>query len=993
MVINRKFIQNEITGKKSPSFLKTLRIVGGVLFVICCIYIYYFQIWFGSNPFKGIEFEDVVDAVRLENGEVIVALNSGDTLIKLSEEEEIIWIANGEDYGFSGISKITVGGDDRIYLYEVEYENGIRIANEKIVSMTQNGTEPKEIYSSEAPKGTMRQSVVGFTPTNDGILFMLTEKDGIGLYDSNTGKVKLYRMKDSDQNVIYTAINQENGDLFYDTYSGYSYKYVDGKNDELIFSADMEDASVPQNICFKDGNLYIADVGRRFIIKKDVETGSKTILKSEENYDDREMDAVVNIDAGGLCSVSEYSVTLWNETEGKVLYDAPYSMHLKLRGILFNLAFIIALLVLTFEIARFLNYIFTQKSDNLRVIVGIILGVVGLGTLFLGSLFPNFQEQFMDELYRKEELAASVAITKVPTDAVTNITKVSDFMGADYQRIRESARDVFMTEEAVDLYCEIYNFNEKGEVVIVYTLEDIYSCYPTGETVEDYKEIIEDGEIKHIHSSTSQGDFIYILKPMKDASGKVVGIVEVGSDMTSINQRNKDLLLKLFINVVAMTVVVIMVVLEMISYLNGQRKYRKHLSKGGDPKEIPSEIYRVVVFMVFFFTNLTAAIMPIYAVKISKDISFANLSPELLAAIPISAEVFSGAVFSAIGGSIIRKLGVKRSVTFSSLLFSGSLLLRAIPNIWVLSLSSILLGMGWGIELLLVNVFIASLPEEEKDKGYALENIASLTGCNSAVVLGGFIIQWVNYKILFLITGFISFALFFISNRYLTNLDYIEEEQDEASGKKLNPVTFIFKPKVIIYFVFMLTPLLICGYFLYYMYPILGDKWGISETHIGYSYIITGLLSVILGSKLTEVFSKKNMKGLGLFISAVLYAEAFLNIALNQSVSSLIVALMLIGIADSFGIPLLSAYFTDLKEVEDYGYDRSMGIYSLFENGAQSIGSFVFGAILVAGIKKGFMILLLVLVACSFIFLVTSRILTGKDSIDKKVVDNEKETK
>lgn len=74
------------------------------------------------------------------------------------------------------------------------------------------------------------------------------------------------------------------------------------------------------------------------------------------------------------------------------------------------------------------------------------------------------------------------------------------------------------------------------------------------------------------------------------------------------------------------------------------------------------EIFRFIVFLVFFFTNLTCAILPIYAMKISEKMSVQGLSPAMLAAVPISAEVLSGAIFSALGGKVIHKLGAKRSV-------------------------------------------------------------------------------------------------------------------------------------------------------------------------------------------------------------------------------------------------------------------------------------------------------------------------------------------
>ena len=85
----------------------------------------------------------------------------------------------------------------------------------------------------------------------------------------------------------------------------------------------------------------------------------------------------------------------------------------------------------------------------------------------------------------------------------------------------------------------------------------------------------------------------------------------------------------------------------------------------------------------------------------------------------------------------------------------------------------------------------------------------------------------------------------------------------------------------------------------------------------------------------------------------------------------LLVALIILGIADSFGIPLLTNYYTDIKAVEHYGYDRALSVYSLFENGAQSLGSFVFGIVLTVGVAKGLRTMIMVMGVLAVCFLVS----------------------
>lgn len=163
------------------------------------------------------------------------------------------------------------------------------------------------------------------------------------------------------------------------------------------------------------------------------------------------------------------------------------------------------------------------------------------------------------------------------------------------------------------------------------------------------------------------------------------------------------------------------------------------------------------------------------------------------------------------------------------------------------------------------------------------------------------------------------------------------------------------------------------------MFPIVGSEWGLSETYIGYTYLLNGIFVLILGTPLTEFFSNRGWKHLGLAAAAFIYAAAFLEVAMLQNIPSLLIALALIGVADSFGIPLLTSYFTDLKDVERFGYDRGLGVYSLFENGAQSLGSFVFGYVLVLGVGRGLIFVLILVSVLSAAFLISTTFAAHRD--------------
>lgn len=66
---------------------------------------------------------------------------------------------------------------------------------------------------------------------------------------------------------------------------------------------------------------------------------------------------------------------------------------------------------------------------------------------------------------------------------------------------------------------------------------------------------------------------------------------------------------------------------------------------------------------------------------------------------------------------------------------------------------------------------------------------------------------------------------------------------------------------------------------------------GLSETYIGYTYLLNGIFVLILGTPLTEFFSNRGWKHLGLAVAAFIYAAAFLEVTMLQNIPSLLIAL------------------------------------------------------------------------------------------------------
>ncbi len=964
---------------QSDDKAKRLRILLGVIaaavFMGSGFFAFLNRKWLKQNPVKPWELSAVSDVATDEAGYTYVVMASSTTLIKITPDYKLEKLITADEAGVSGFAHIACGGDGRVYIHDSVIERGVRISYEQIVSLNSDFKDLKVIAEVDVPEGSARQSVIGMSPVKGGIRYFVKDASGIDVFDENgqlKNKLSLAKAYDT---VLYAVMDPDTEDVYYVTFTGQVRKYVDEENDEILYDSDDVEGSIPQGCSIYNGILFVADIGLRDVVR---------IHLANENYDrvhtegEDKLDRLICVRVsacGNLSLVSSYSLYAANGNGFTEYYELPLAAGLRNKIVFVWICAFACGFCFLIIISFFVYFLVKRASVYTRISLMIFAGVAGIAFLLVGTLFPEFKKQLMDQIYDKEIVAAAAVSDRIPADALLALNKPSAFMNEDYEAVKDAVNGVITADsDTMDaLYCVAYRVID-GVVTLTYTMEDICVVYPYDWDYEgsEVQDVIENESVLTFNDSTASGSFVFVYYPITADDGTVIGMLEVGTDMQSVNEKNRKIMMTLLLNLLAMTVIAIMMTIELMHYVRGRNEYlsKRAVAPTGEKVHLTPGIFRFITFLIFFFTNLTSVIMPIFARRLAISHGVSAFSPETVAAVTVSAEVFAGAIFSALGGKIIEKLGAKRSILVSGILFTVGLALRIFPSIIMLVLGSMVLGAGWGVLLIMVNVQIAELPDEEKDRGYAYYSVSSVSGINCAVVLGGFLVQWVSYRTLFAITAVTSILLYFVCRKYLAdNMPEQTEETSEAEEKtSLSLTGFLFKPRVISFFLLLLVPLLICGYFLNYMFPILGDDMGLSETYIGYALMLNGICALAFGTPLTEMFGRRNLRAFGLLVCAALYADAFLLVAFRHNILSLLLALLLIGLADSFGIPLFTAYFTELDEVEKFGYEKGFGVYSLFENAAQALGPLVLSCIYGIGIKNGMLVLSIALITLAVLF-------------------------
>jgi MFS family permease len=416
----------------------------------------------------------------------------------------------------------------------------------------------------------------------------------------------------------------------------------------------------------------------------------------------------------------------------------------------------------------------------------------------------------------------------------------------------------------------------------------------------------------------------------------------------------------------------IIIIMELLVFIDGRRKMIGPAA--AEPSYVPVDMMRSATFLVYFIANISTGFLPLYARSMIAADSRTFLFPiEFLIAAPISADVLLGAVGSLLGDWIVGKLGFRRAAITGSAVITAGICLEAVSyDIFMLTAGFAVCGFGCGLILFLVHLRIAG--EElgtEKDRGFAGVTVAMTSGINGGVVFGAFLINWLPQRAVLAVSAAVSLALLAFSARYMTKREISSLKEDAENGE-IGLLRFISSPRAFLYLLGLWGPTIASGYFIIYLFPIVGFDLGIPESNIGYAFLLNSLIVVFFSSSLTRVASAKFGKPVSLALWTLLYAGSFAAFAFFRDIPALLFALVLMGFADSFGQSLSTSYYTELPEVVQYGYGKAIGISNVVDNIFQTVGPFVFSYALHVGLSRGLLQIAGGLAALSMVFLLGS---------------------
>lgn len=863
-------------------------------------------------------------------------------------------------------SLVAEGADGSIYVADTRYAGqGTRISQERIFRYDADGENGTCIYlidyeaiEQEAP--LQYGNILSLREENGALVFTRKTDNGLAVCQLDLASGRLQSAGYDLPGQYISDADAEPGTLrpIFTNRLGQVCTVTDGATEVLL-----DEGRTSWMLCAEEGRIYYSDIAANAVLCYDLETGREEIVLEAP-------DILYGVQtAGGRLYTTDYmGYYMLEDGEASYVDALTYSQPL-LRCALWAALFLGGLLAVTVAYLLLAPALHRPKSElfqRMAIVLGVSLCMGCLvGYITITQMVSNQKATVMEQL----NLFCDILVENTDTEALANIDSLADYKGEDFNQVKEplDALTRMGYENGMYYYYAIYSTD--GE--IIYTIMDFeetlparYPVYAYGE--EGYTEVLAEGEsVEFGGDVSSYGSWAFVLKPIRDAAGTPIAIMEVGTNLDDLDSQIQELVKEVALTILSMAVVLLMIIVEIIFYAEHRERKRKNLALPGLAAQFP---LRLLIFLAYLVDCMQDAFVSILANQLYTPIL--GIPQSVGAALPLSAQVFAAAVMAFLGGGLSRKAGVKKTLVGGFLLeITGCLLCGAGGTYFSLLGGKAVIGMGLGLIIVSLNA-IAARGEDEAESAKAFTDISAgtLAGVTAGAGVGSIILSFGHYSMVYFAGAailLIGLALSF------SGRDYKEVAVAKAK-EEVGFFRFLFNRQVITFLLLMLLPFLMGLSFREYFFPIYAAELGMSETMIGRLYLICGLLVIYAGPQLTgKLIARLGGKWTVTLASALIIAAPLLYVAI-PTLATTIVGVLLLSVAISFGYAAQSTYYSELPSVEHYGGGRAMGIYSLFENIGQTIGPMIYGLAMMLGYRSGLgliggamLALLLLFLACN----------------------------
>ena len=904
------------------------------------------------------------------NGEVYI-VDSGKERILVAKNGTLMRIVSGAEPSgdtFYYTDNIAVDDEGSIYVQETGWSiDGFAIDYESILKYDANGKNLGVYYFVEyADVFCDKHRLFGLEERSGFLYFVRADEGGFTLnrIDTQTQELEeLYTQELADAITLVQdfVINTEDHTVFAIGKRGDIYRAGETEGLVCVYSLS-EDAqnnfdAAGKTVMYRgamdaQGSLLVTEIASGQILRFSAANGYQLERLYSGSLIWNAAHRTAQDGAQRLSYISEGSVFLHNMTDGTV---EQYSTLQKsgaylLREGVYDVCLVLCVLAGLFAIVRMvalllsLTYTSTQKIGAL-----VIASVVIVASLLVYGLIGQFQSAYRSELMTKLTMTAHIIGNNMADADLDELENPQNFMNEAYRELWNAMGTVLDNQYSYgsDFYCNVWRHNGTEGYAIAYLDNSIGTYYPlTEEEAQAVSYVYETQESIESDAATETGAYIYVITPIINAEGEVTGVVSVGSLSSVIEGKISGMVRSVVITMVLTVLALMFIFGEIMSFASLRAQYGEAAVVQRDA--VPMHIVRVLVFITFFAFNMATSFLPVYIIRFVDG--GLGMPTALANSLPITVNLMFVAFTSLACPRLVRRMRLGHLAAAAGIIaLCGDLLLATSGSYGMIVLGLSLNGIGVGLITNSMHIFFATISNRKSESAaFSIFNAAILSGINCGMIFGSEIAERFTQKNVFFVSAavWLLVALVFLAAGKRLSFNHMSSERQGGTRK------FIFSPRIWRFLLMIQVPFIIMNAFVYYYVPIFGDERGLRENVVSILIILCSLCSVYLSGPLTRLMERRYRR-MSIYISGVIMFAGMLLFAWQMSMAALIVALLLIGVANSFGPAMRTTHYMELAAVQSYGKERAMGVFDFVDNLGESSGSIIFASFLSAGFRSG----------------------------------------
>ncbi|MGE5607561.1 MAG: MFS transporter [Bacteroidota bacterium] len=359
------------------------------------------------------------------------------------------------------------------------------------------------------------------------------------------------------------------------------------------------------------------------------------------------------------------------------------------------------------------------------------------------------------------------------------------------------------------------------------------------------------------------------------------------------------------------------------------------------------DLVRPLGFIIFFSAFMSMTFIPVLMKELYRPLW--GLSENVIFGLPISVELFCGAMAALLAGYLMGRTGWK-PIFFIGLFFfgCGAFLSGMARDAVAFIIARGVFGVGYGFCLLSMQGYANSATDfVAKNKGISVLTAGSYAGINCGCVLGAMLAERIGFSKVFYVTFSTSVLAGVYVLLYMKNS--VVPKTRSKLGKKGRLGQFFGDRKLWSFLVFIVIPAAISGMFLEYFLPLYSKAVGVSAADVGRVFLLNGLAVVYMGPVISKFIGKYFGFKIPLVIFASIIATAMLLFARLNSIQAACLSAVLLGVAVGFGDAVQNNYLLSLETTANLGEGIAIGFLNVTTKIGQTLGPLIFGLLMVLG--------------------------------------------